>query len=78
MSSQRKHYYTVERNPESDEWDDCPVCEVDLRSKGVDKYRDDYDVYEFFVCDNGDCRVLEVVGRWPEKEQEEARGGGRL
>lgn len=78
MGRKKKQYYTLDRDPAADEWDDCPVCEVDLRSRGEDEYRDDYDRYEYFVCDNDGCRVLEVVGRYREEEPEEWQGSARL
>lgn len=70
MSENVRQYYTLDRQPDSDEWDTCPGCGETLRSRGEDKHRDDYDVYEFFVCETEGCRVREVVGRYREDEPE--------
>lgn len=64
MASQIRQYHTLDRNPSSDGWDECPGCGETLRSKGRDPHADDYDVYENFVRDNGECRVREVVARY--------------
>lgn len=70
MATKEKQYYTLDRDPESDEWDTCPTCEETLLSRGEDQYRDDYDIYEYFVCENGDCPVREVIGRYRKNEPE--------
>jgi hypothetical protein len=63
MSQEVNQYYTLDRDPDSEEWDTCPGCGESLRSRGEDEHRDDYEIYEFFVCDNEDCRVKEAVVR---------------
>ena len=32
----KKSYYTLDRDPTTDEWDTCPVCETPLRYRGDD------------------------------------------
>lgn len=71
MASPPRQYHTLDRDPSSDEWDECPICEETLQSKGRDPHVDEYDIYEYFVCDTDECRVREVIGRYREDEPEE-------
>lgn len=62
VSNNKDH--TLDRHPDSDEWDECPACEETLYFKGEDPHVDEYEIYAYFNCLQEDCHVRDVVVRY--------------
>lgn len=64
MAEDIKRHYTLDRDPDSGDWDECPGCGQGLHYKGEDPHVDEFEIYAYFECRSEGCRARDIVVRY--------------